>query len=325
MITQFSATLFLSIFSATDGSCAMVGGISRSVPSSPGERSDKFGQEEGSQGCLDRATEIRFQNKPARERRSLLLRSKEALEVTVPQISVWTHVDSEGGGDVWTGPGPADTDTGVWSSDPDSSVPISSASTGRQHSLDSPPVYHPSQYHSHPYQTVPSLNTPSPPESSSNYQTFSSPSFTKPNQTLSLSNATSLIVQSSYSSEQQFSMEDSVEKEDNEMHICRCRSSEPLNIPWSSRNSPKSSVSPTADPLKDSGPPSPASGSSTNVDLVPSVCTVNQQDLSAVVSPGVGAALPLWQSQYQTAPGLDPNMAPNPLCDSRSYYKKTLP
>jgi len=310
---------------ATDGSCAMVGGISRSVPSSPGERSDKFGQEEGSQGCLDRATEIRFQNKPARERRSLLLRSKEALEVTVPQISVWTHVDSEGGGDVWTGPGPADTDTGVWSSDPDSSVPISSASTGRQHSLDSPPVYHPSQYHSHPYQTVPSLNTPSPPESSSNYQTFSSPSFTKPNQTLSLSNATSLIVQSSYSSEQQFSMEDSVEKEDNEMHICRCRSSEPLNIPWSSRNSPKSSVSPTADPLKDSGPPSPSSGSSTNVDLVPSVRTVNQQDLSAVVSPGVGAALPLWQSQYQTAPGLDPNMAPNPLCDSRSYYKKTLP
>ena len=55
---------FSLYFSATDGSCAMVGGVSRSVPSSPGERSEKFTKDDGSQGCLDGGTtEIRFQNK----------------------------------------------------------------------------------------------------------------------------------------------------------------------------------------------------------------------------------------------------------------------
>ena len=53
----------LSIFSATDGKCGVVGGVSRSVPSSPGERSEKFGAEEGSQGTLDIAAEIKYQNK----------------------------------------------------------------------------------------------------------------------------------------------------------------------------------------------------------------------------------------------------------------------
>ena len=61
--TYFRLDQWNNLFSVTDGSCAMVGGVSRSVPSSPGERSDKFGQEEGSQSCLDGATEIRFQNK----------------------------------------------------------------------------------------------------------------------------------------------------------------------------------------------------------------------------------------------------------------------
>ena len=142
----------------------------------------------------------------AKERRSLLLRSGEALEVTVPQISVWTHCDSEGVGGVWTGPGPAETDTGIWSSDPDSSAQVSSPIMGRQHSLDSPPGYQPNQYHRHPYQTVPSMNTPSPPDSSY-CQTFSPP-MAKPNPSLSLPNATSLVVQSSTSTDKQFSPEE---------------------------------------------------------------------------------------------------------------------
>lgn len=308
------ATLMM-VATATDGSCAMVGGVSRSVPSSPGERSDKFGQEEGSQSCLDGATEIRFQNKSAKERRSLLLRSGEALEVTVPQISVWTHCDSEGVGGVWTGPGPAETDTGIWSSDPDSSAQVSSPIMGRQHSLDSPPGYQPNQYHRHPYQTVPSMNTPSPPDSSY-CQTFSPP-MAKPNPSLSLPNATSLVVQSSTSTDKQFSPEElrsfPGEKEDIEPHVCRCRSSEPLSVSWSSRTSPKSPVSPSADsfPPRDSSPHSHSSGSSTNVDLLPSVRTVNQQE--QLPSPG---SAPWHQA---AAAGCTPES------DSKNYCKKTLP
>jgi len=286
------------------------------VPSSPGERSDKFAQEEGSQGCLDSATEIRFQNKPAKERRSLLLRSKEALEVSVPQISVWTHIDSEGVGGVWTGPGPAETDTGVWSSDPDSGAQVSSTSMGRQHSLDSPPGYQPSQYHRHPYQTVPSMNTPSPPESS-NCQSFSPPTskLSKPNQAPSLPKATSLVVQSSQSTDQQFSSDDlrsySGEKEDIEPHICRCRSSEPLSVSWSSRTSPKSPVSPLAEPFPHRNTSPHSSGSNANVDLLPSVCTVNQ--LEQLPSPG---SAPWHQA---AAAGCTPES------DSKNYCKKTLP
>ena len=40
-----------------------LGGFQDLCPAAQGERSDKFGQEEGSQSCLDGATEIRFQNK----------------------------------------------------------------------------------------------------------------------------------------------------------------------------------------------------------------------------------------------------------------------
>jgi hypothetical protein len=293
---------------ATDGSCAMVGGVSRSVPSSPGERSEKFTQEEGSQGCLDGATEIRFQNKSAKERRSLLVRSKDALDVPVPQISVWTHIDSEGVQGVWTGRGPSENDTGVWSSDPDSGAQLSSAIMGRQHSLD----------HRHPYHAVPSLNTPSPPESA-NCHTLSPPlsKLSKPNQAASFPKAPSLVVQSSQSTDQQFSSDElrsfSGEKEDVELsHICRCRSSEPLSVSWRDRTSLRSPTSPIREqfPQRNSSPQSPVLSSS-NVDLLPSVRAGNQSE--HLPSPGSAP----W---HQAAPA-----GPSPESDSKNYCKKTLP
>jgi len=337
---------------ATDGSCAMVGGVSRSVPSSPGERSDKFGQNDGSQGGLEGATEIRFQNKPARGRIGCLhqLRTRDAVEVSVPQISVWTHIDSEGAGGVWTGPGPADTDTGVWSSDPDSNAQVSSPTPGRQLSLDSPPGYQPSQYYRHPYQTVPSQATPSPPDSSF-CNSFSAP-LARPSQALSIAKVTSPHAKSGQTSEQQSSLDDSryypqqsstddsrcypqlprddshcypqqsstddsrifpSDKEDNEPHVCRCRSNEPLKVTWTSRTSLKTSPSPRADsfPPGDSSPPNLSPGSSTNVDLLPSVRTVNQQE--QLPSPGSAP----WHQAAAAGCTTD--------SDSKNYCKKTLP
>jgi len=285
---------------ATDGSCAMVGGVSRSVPSSPGERSEKFTKDDGSQGCLDGGTtEIRFQNKSAKERRSLLVRSKEALDMpSIPQISVWTHCDSQGVRGVWTGRGPSDHDTtGIWSSDPDSGAQLSSASLARQASLD----------HRHPYHAVPSLNTPSPPDTSTT--TFSHPKLSKPKLKTTFPKAPSLIVQSSQSTDQQFSSDElrsfSGEKEDVEsVHICRCRSSEPLGVPWRGKPNTKSPSSPLREqfPLKNSSPQSPG-GSTTTTDILPSLRAVNQME-----------------------PGIAPwHIAAQADSDSKNYCKKTLP
>jgi len=287
---------------ATDGSCAMVGGVSRSVPSSPGERSEKFTKDDGSQGCLDGGTtEIRFQNKSAKERRSLLVRSKEALDMpTIPQISVWAHCDSQGVRGVWTGRGPSDHDTGIWSSDPDSGAQLSSASLARQASLD----------HRHPYHAVPSLNTPSPPDTSTT--TFSPPRLSKPKFKTTFPKVPSLVVQSSQSTDQQFSSDElrsfSGEKEEGDAaHICRCRSSEPLSVSWGGKNNTKSSSSPLREqfPLRNSSPQSP--GSTTTTDILPSVRTVNQME----PCPTPGSAP--WHIAAQAE------------SDSKNFCKKTLP
>ena len=64
--------------------------------------------------------------------------------------------------------GSADTDTGVWSSDPDtqdtSAMVSASAVFTRQSTLESP-CYQPSPHHRHPYHSVPSQLSPSPPAS----------------------------------------------------------------------------------------------------------------------------------------------------------------
>ena len=93
----------------------------------------------------------------------------------VPHINIWAHCDSDGGHvcHVWSPGhvGPADTDTGVWISDPDTqdtSAQISASSVFcRQSTLESP-GYQPSPHHRHPYHAVPSnpsQTSPSPPAS----------------------------------------------------------------------------------------------------------------------------------------------------------------
>merc|ERR1719438_290345 len=166
---------------ATDGSLMGLG-VSRSVPSSPGERSpsDKFSlatcdHVSGSGDVSPSGPQLPppYNNKSP----GPMLRSSDQSPtgVQVPHINIWAHCDSEGGHvcHVWSPGhvGPADTDTGVWSSDPDTqdtSAQVSASSVFcRQSTLESP-GYQPSPHHRHPYHSVPSqpsMTSPSPPAS----------------------------------------------------------------------------------------------------------------------------------------------------------------
>merc|ERR1719270_815455 len=151
---------------ATDGSLMGLG-VSRSVPSSPGERSpsDKFNPAtSGSATCSPSghvshvsASDIRYSNKPC-----LPAPQHPEPDVDVPHINVWATCDSD----------PChvagDTDTGVWSSDQDTSAQVSASSVFCRRTTLESPCYQPSPHHRHPYHSVPSqpsMTSPSPPAS----------------------------------------------------------------------------------------------------------------------------------------------------------------